>query len=478
MLQMLKSIFTKIRLFASLPLLMAGPCFEVNIYSDADVLENGDSRRRVVIEISDTDHCKLLPELPRGEAKGPALVILTTPGFEQMLHLPENTRFTQNELAPDPKQAAFTRTKTVRAGERTSDVTLVRQGEKDGAANEAAVRVDDYILLKRIQYLEIVKDNATRESMSDAAGELASTFSEIIKKTLRPLLTPQYDISDLENYLQTGFRKAFARMLVNALDEDSSRPSGMEAILDALIAEGIPIHQELILDLQNGKTELDAALSKITDDFERAFSIKLASLLRRAGSTKENPGEPVKPEELTLLFARNVLNPALDRAVIEVTGDSKDALTKLLEKAGGRFFGSFGGVILDPTLDSAKIRWRTILTMPGQLLRTNGVPLRNGSILWLHLGADLALRQTRREAESIIMNPAAVAVLRGNVTDLSSEDLLELLASLGSGRERKPNSEIIKLVKSAIDGDADALKKLNAKKEWKAVQKILKIPEK
>ncbi|MBI3818335.1 MAG: hypothetical protein HY286_06555 [Planctomycetes bacterium] len=466
----------KARILASLLLLSSGPCLELAIQTDVHVLPSGDSTRHVIVETSDPSDCDLRSELPGGEHVSQVLFVIADPAFQ-----PANIETFDSQLSPkikkDSKRRAWETTKSISAGTKTSDLTIVRRGETAGATNEATVRVDSFVLFRKITYVEIVRDTATRESMAAATAQVASTVSEVVKRAGRALLSDQYDLTDFENYLQSGFRRSFARMLVNMLDEDPDRPSGLMAVLDAMIQEGIPAPVEKIEDILSGKETDELVKNEVLENLKRAFTTKIASLLKRKGATKENPGLPIKPEELSGIYNPGLLDSTLQRAMVDVTG-KESSFEDLFKSAGGQLFGNFGGVMMDPELGSARTRWRTVVSMPGQMLRSNGVPLRDGRVLWLHLSGDMALRSTRHEAESIELDRTAIASVGGDASNLKPEDYLELLSALGNGRDRKPNPKLIATLRAAVDGDASARHKVEKGDDFETVAKILKISKK
>lgn len=447
---------------------------EVAIHTEVTVEPGGEMRRRVLIEYSNRDECELRTTAAADDTKKPALSIFTEAGGAQLAEVPAETQLSAQSIK-DGKCIAHERVRAVRAGERVSDATILRRGATAGASNTAAVRVDNYIIFRKYTYLEIIQDSATRESMGAAAAKIATNISEIVKKALRDSLAQQYDLSELESWLQSDFRRTLAPALVRILDEDPERPSGLEAIVDAMLQEGIHVNSDRILQFLNGTNRNPGSEEEILRDLDQGVRTRIASLLKRPGSTPANPGAPVKAGEFENLFHTETFKANLEKAFREVTGGGA-GLDSLFKDYGGELFGSFGGVAFDPELGSLSFRWRTLLTMPGQLLKTNGVPMRDGRILWLHLASDLALRSTRREAESIVIDRNAISSLGGDAANLAPEELLELLTSLGRGRDRRPVEEKIQLLQKIIRGDEDR-NVLLRRDEYASLVRILKIKE-
>ncbi|MFN0205942.1 MAG: hypothetical protein ACKVS6_06475 [Planctomycetota bacterium] len=449
----------------AVPLLAAGPCFKVDIETNVKIERDGSSARHVSITTDQFKHAALLTELPQNPDKELALVILTNNGFDRVPRGPG--------IPSDGSK--WTRTRGANANERVSDLSLHRRGRGEGATNEAIVTVDQYIIFQRIRYKETIRDSATRESMTQAADKVASQFSEALKLASRELLSSSFDLKVFENYLQTAFRKEFREFLVRTIGAHGNFSEMLRVLGDSLTASAIPYDFNALARLLKSESlatdDLELTLNSIVD----GMLTKLATLLRRPGATPENPGQPVKAEELILLKTPGLAEQAISRALENQSNSTIRKFDELVQSAGSELFGSFGGAAFDPDLGSAEIRWKTTLQMPGRLLKTSGVPLEDGSILWLQLKSDLATRVNVQEAESIVMDARAITALGGNASNVTAEQILELLATLGDGRERTPNRECIAILKNAMDGTEEATAIMKKDDRLEPVRRILQI---
>jgi hypothetical protein len=146
-----------------------------------------------------------------------------------------------------------------------------------------------------------------------------------------------------------------------------------------------------------------------------------------------------------------------------------------LTRSADDLYGSFGGALFDPDLGADSVSWTTRIRMPGLLLRTSGTPLPSGEILWHFLSCDLALRQTPCTAESIVLDDRAIAALGGTSSGIEAPAILELLAELGAGRERRPVKSKCQTLTDAVNGDAAARERLRKHDDFDTARRVLRL---
>jgi hypothetical protein len=456
---------------AAAALLALGPCFRLRIDTDVSVQPDGSSIRNVVVSTNQPKHASLMTELPTDVPKDIALVVLTNGGFVKTTLPPAF-----GQPGKDEKDSvAWGRSRGVPAMQKTTDLTMHRRGEAAGGGNEAVVTVDDYVVFQRICYRETIRDSATRESVRTASESLASRISDVLKHTFREMLGANYELKHLENWLQTDFRRDLRDTISRLLELRGSISEIAAAIDDALTLSGIAFDRAAFHRMVSSPSPEREDTQKVADSIVDGTIAKIASLLRRRGATDEEPGAPVTAAELQSLKAPNAFEEAFNRGIEKLGDPNIHKLDDLFHSAGSELFGSFGGAMLDPDLDSAEIRWRTVLRMPGQLLRTNGVPLHDGSVLWMQLPSDLGARSTLQEAESIVFNTRAISTLGGDVSGVTPEDILELISELGEGRSRAPEPKKVKRLRDALESEPDLRAKILRSDDLDRVRTLLHI---
>lgn len=451
------------RLAAALALLWAGPCFQLRISSDVEVHSDGASRRTTVVERTDADKIAFDTGSDARDGKPPALRVVLDDAFRA-------------ERSAEPGVMRVARTRTVEPLQRARDVALRRDERGPAAANDALVRADDFVLFRRIRYHETIRDAADRDTSSAAGRKLGDLVAAATSRAAADLLGSTYDLGPLNRWLLGAGKQAFGDLLVASLETGLDPAGGADAMLAVFEREAIAVDAERLRRLVAGEPGGEADLEAFAESLARGAIAKTASLLRRRGATDASPGEPIAPEELAFLRREDAVSDAFARAFEAVAGD-RSAFQAAAEKAGPELFGCFGGALFDPSLGGETVRWRTQLRMPGRLVRTNGAPLSDGSILWLKLSNDLAMRATTLEAESVVLDDRAVAALGGDVSGFSTDDALEALADLGLGRERAPNRERVGLLAKAVAGEAAARAEVAGGDAYETVRRLFRIPK-
>ncbi len=453
------------RLLAAVPLLFAGPCFQLRIDTSVAVNEDGSARRTVEIRSTDTTKISVRRPNEPGGFGGLALAVLLDGSFTTLPVVSSG----------DKKPGAWSRTHRFERNEIARDVVLARRDTGPRASNAAVVHVDDYALFDRLRYRESIADGTDRAGMSEAARKIATLATEILVTAARDLLGAAYELADLEEWLRGEGHALLVRFVVDLVDAGEDHDAMLEACSAALRSASLATDdarlRRLVVPGVAKEPGDDAAFVR---DFETAVHRRLTSLLRRPRTTRESPGAPVQEQELSFLRDHDLIQSTFQRAVLRITG-SKDGLGDALEEAGSHLFGCFGSSFLDPSLGGDSVRWRTVLRMPGQILRTTGVPLRDGSILWLHLSKDLAHRTQLLEADSIVFDEGAVALLGGRLDGVGPEEILELLSILGSGRDRVPDPRLVGPLADAVRGDPTARQKVLKDGDYETVRQILRI---
>lgn len=454
--------------------LAAGPCVELCVHVDVDVDPSGAARRSVYIETNDRANVEFIK--PGARSAGTAAWTVESDLDWNALRGQNSKSQLTSGTTDGGKVICFDSVRQVEKGKQARDLQLIRRGESTGANNDARVTTEDFILFTKVVFRETIRDSATRDSMTAAAAVIASHFSEILKLTLRPHLEHAYDTKLLDQYLQKEFRSAFARCLVEAMEGVEGTPGGIRAFADALVQEGVPINEtRLIAFFESPSNEADF-IKDVKENLRDGLIRKVASLLRTPGPESSGGGREVPWNDLLSKYTDSALRETYATAFQRVLGTAPD-MEVLFSSGGGRLFGSFGGVAFDPVLGACSVRWRTALRMPGQMIQTNGVPLRDGRILWLQLSRDLALRANVQEAVSICIHRDAIAAIGGISKVLDGDEALELLSTLGTGRERTPNRDLLAILNRAVSGETAALEEIHRDARLKPVVRIFEIPK-
>lgn len=444
-----------------------GPCFQLRIENDVTVFRSGASLRTTTVVTTDTkraDLRELLPDKGNGE---PSLVVLAPPSF-----VPSTPPAVRGGT-PSASRAAWTRTREVEPGEAARDLTIHRRGRAQGAGNEATVRVDDYVLFQRVRYVETIGDSADTRSANATAETLALELSRITQRTAETLLARDFDVEPLQRYLSTTGVKALRDLFVQSIDANADLPAVVEAAIAFFARESIDVPADLLRKAADGTLDLPAEGDALLTGLRRGLVKKTASLLRRRDATAEAPGAPVTPQELDPLLTPGDVARAFERSIEAVSGKPAAAWNEGLLRGADGLYGSFGGALFDPDLGADSVHWTTRVRMPGMLLRTTGVPLRSGEVLWVFLSSDLALRQTACTAESIVLDERAIAALGGSAADAGPAEILELLTELGAGRERRPIRSKCQTLTRALEGDPAARELVRKHGDFEAARRIL-----
>ncbi|HKE00746.1 MAG TPA: hypothetical protein VKE69_07045 [Planctomycetota bacterium] len=448
-----------IRSLAALALLASGPCFELRIATEVDVRADGSSLRKVDIETTDPDKAALAA-LGDPAASG-ASIVARLEGFE---------------VASKARRAQ--RTRRIEPGERARDIALQRHGRGPAASNDAIVRVDDYVLFRRVRYRETIRDGTERGGVAAAMEPVTELLSRTLSRAANDLLSAGYELDRLRAYFRGDGRRALQDIAVGVVEASDDEIAAVDTALAVFAREGVTVNGPALRRLLGGEsTDVKEDLEAVETSLRDGCLAKVASLLRRRGTTPDAPGPAVAPAELQFLLAEDLVASTIERALVAETG-SDEGLKRLWSDRESDLFGCFGGAAFDPSLGADTVRWRTLVRMPGQPLRTNGAPLSDGTILWLQRSGDLAHRTTLLEAESLVLDDGAIAALGGNSSGLTAEDLLELLSDLGMGRDRVPKPKRVAELRAAASGDRAARERISSEGgEYDVVCRILRIPK-
>ncbi|MBL8693032.1 MAG: hypothetical protein JNJ88_02950 [Planctomycetes bacterium] len=440
-----------------------GPCFQLRIETEVRVDESGSSTRQVLVESTDTGLVSLaLPSSPAAPSKLIAYPLAS---------------FTADGPGPKgPPSARWSSSQRLDPGETARDLEIGRPSGGARATQRAQVLTEDYGVFRRVRYREQIRDSGSADSQIASAQKIAKSVSEVLRSAAQELLGNAYRLDELDGYLRGRGMTAFVELWRLASQLGESPRESVDGMLALAQREGFAIDGPKARALLEKTMSSEQELADLGRSLRDAALRKLASLLRRHGSTPEHPGSPVAAEELSFLHDAELVLGAFRRASERTLG-SQNGLDQMLHAGGTDLYGCFGGAFLDPDLGDDSVQWRTTLSMPGMLLRTNGVPLQDGRVLWLLLSTDLSLRTTQFEAESIVLETNRIVSLGGRKTTADPEEILILLSELGAGKDRAPRRSLTDALRAAAEGDAEQRSRVLKDPSLELVRKIFEIPK-
>lgn len=442
---------------------LAGPCFQLRIETEVRVDESGSSTRQVLVESTDTARVGLA--LPSSPTSADKLVVFPVAAF------------TADGPAPQgPPSARWSSTQRLDPGETARDLEIGRPSGGARATQRAQILTEDYGVFRRVRYREQIRDGGSAESQIASAQKIAKSVSDLLRSAAQELLGNAYRLDELDGYLRGRGMTAFVDLWRLAGQIGDAPRESVDGMLALAQREGFAIDGPKARAFLEKTITSDLELANLGRSLRDAALRKLASLLRRHGATPEHPGSPVAVEELSFLLDGELVLGALRRASERTLG-SQNGLDQLLQAGGTDLYGCFGGAFLDPNLGDESVQWRTTLSMPGMLLRTNGVPLRDGRVLWLLLSTDLSMRTTQFEAESIVLETNRIVSLGGRKTTADPEEILTLLSELGAGKDRAPRRSLTDALRAAADGDAEQRARVLKDSSFELVRKTFEIPQ-
>ncbi|HET6202223.1 MAG TPA: hypothetical protein VFI25_05405 [Planctomycetota bacterium] len=290
------------------------------------------------------------------------------------------------------------------------------RGRRDGRVVDRTIshRKEDFVFFERHRWSERFREPVDRDAMEASLVEAIGVAVEIGKKVLRDALEPDFDLAEVERWLDEEGTRTLRALVVlwweGLRDPDPERTT--RRVAGRLARAGVEVRPE---ELRDGE-KLRAALAR-----------KVATLVR-----PPRPKEGRAPAALPVSAVENLLSAeSLERFGKERIRErfgSKDAAEKWLADRHADLVGDLGGP------EDKRLRFDCTLAMPGEVLRTNGVLLQPNEVLWRFTSGSLFPNGTTLEAESVVLLPHRLASLAGSKGVLTKRDVLDLIEALTDER--------------------------------------------
>lgn len=273
-----------------------------------------------------------------------------------------------------------------------------------------ALETRDFAVLTRWRWSEVYGDPAQPADPGPVLDKLALRFASLLRDEVRREMGERIDTTPAELLIR-GEGRSIAGKLALALR--SGPGLGDETDLNTAVAQAVRRLGLPVAETREAKDYLEAQAWLL--------SARAREKVAQALSSEENPVEaedlafwPVSAEE----FAGR---PGFLTALI--SGAEEPGLGDQLEQS------LFGGFFRGTTLDH--FRFLVKVSLPGQLLCTNGTPEGNQA-LWFFRNTDVLAKGLAMQAESFVLHEEALRRL-GARTDLGAAEVLEIVDILERG---------------------------------------------
>ncbi len=304
-----------------------------------------------------------------------------------------------------------------RAAEIPPDFRFRRRKEGRVLDRTVSHRKQDFVFFERHLWSESFREPVDRDAMEASLADAVGEAVAVAKKALRACLHPEFDVAEVEGWLDAQGSRLLRSLLVlwweGLRDPDGERLAKRAAA--RLSREGIALRAEDLL--------AEDALERV----RVALARKLSTLVRLPRPQGERTPAPVPPAAVEQRLAPDRLGEVLQATLAEHFG-GKEAAEKWIGDRHADLVGDLGGP------QDKRLRFDCTLAMPGEILRTNGVLLAPNEVLWRFTSGSLFPNGTRLEAESVVLQVHRLASLSGSKGFLGKRDVLDLIEALTDER--------------------------------------------
>jgi hypothetical protein len=308
----------------------------------------------------------------------------------------------------------------------------VGEGAEKTDRIRTSLEIDDRVVIKRWQYVEMHGDPHSREDAERALNALADLAVEALEQEVRRHFGDAVDPAPAAELLRDRGRSLLSALLsvdrmVSALEEDRR----FELQKQVLSQHGAPV-----IHLEDEEEFWDLELQAL---FEWSRSLVANAL--------SSPDHPVAPNDLTFWPVGEELDSMAQEIIERVWGD-EETLWELAEPHLASLTGYYEGG------DTPDFRFEILVELPGVLLFTNGTPDEEG-VHWLFRDEDLSLSDAVLRVETVEPLAEPLTAL-GARRSFSTAQLMQLADLLW---KRDPKGFLTERVREAVRlGNIDILR--------------------
>jgi len=283
-----------------------------------------------------------------------------------------------------------------------SDFNKITMHTERVARNRIRYRAIDLVLVEVIDYEEEISDIVERREAEAALERLIAIAVDALCKTLRDRCEGRYDTTALEEYIRQNL-PALCRRLYSALWEiRRARRGGFSGRTERQEWE-LRLLEE-IANFAGQEAMPEPALPGVRAEVLKALERKLQSLAKPLGGA----------EPITLAFLQGKdsaeQTAALQTAIARQFGSLEKffaSVEPLLPQVFGAFLiNHFSLLPVNPRFD-----FQMRLSLPGEVVQTNGIRDLDGGILWTFSDEDVALSGYAMWARSLVIRKDEISDL-------------------------------------------------------------------
>ncbi len=267
--------------------------------------------------------------------------------------------------------------KRVKAGDKVPQhMEIRREGLERSSTLQVERVVNDFGLLTEFRWTETLTEEVDLIDAAAARRELVDMVGDQLERTLKRYFAPDYDSTELMDWLRLDGSKLFERLYQVQLESSQQPRSNFEP---RIRREFEMLFERLEVKLPM-KSDADG---QETFDFDKAVILLMERLV--TSKVKRMDGQPIDVEELKRNFVPRDGGPSSDRfaeawtaAMVDYPGGEL-AFKEDIGKLARRIWGLHGAHYF---ILGSQNPLRCVVKMPGVLVESNGTQLGDREVVW------------------------------------------------------------------------------------------------